>query len=234
MPHALPDNGKIRTAVVTGGHSFQVPPFYELFRSMPEVDFYPQALDEFTSDRQLASAYDVVLFYTMHRFTPGQELPWYQKELFRTLDELGRENQGLGVLHHALVAFPEWPLWSELVGIPDRAAITPHFNQVLTVEVADPAHPITQGIPDRWTLQDETYVMEEADPSRGNHALLTTPHEPSMRTLAWTRTFRESRVFCYQSGHDYQAFDDAHFRRVVSNAIGWLARRDSGPRTDPR
>src|SRR5207247_7133559 len=33
MPHTLPNNGKIRTAVVTGGHSFQVPPFYEVFRS---------------------------------------------------------------------------------------------------------------------------------------------------------------------------------------------------------
>src|SRR5262249_12634231 len=122
----------------------------------------------------------------------------------------------------------------ELVGISDRAGITPHFNQVLTVEAADPAHPIAQGVPDRWTLHDETYVMEEADPSRGNHLLLTTTHEPSMRTLAWTRTFRDSRVFCYQSGHDYQAFDDATFRRVVENAIHWLARRDPKPRADPR
>ena len=88
MPHALPDNGKIRTAVVTGGHPFQVPPFHALFRSLPDVDFYPQSLDEFTADRALAGAYDVVLFYTMHRFAPGDELPWYQKNLFRTLEEL--------------------------------------------------------------------------------------------------------------------------------------------------
>jgi type 1 glutamine amidotransferase len=226
MPHALPENGKIRTAVVTGGHSFQVPPFYEVFRSLPEVDFYPQALDEFTADRELAEAYDVVLFYTMHRFAPGAELPWYQKGIFQTLEELGTRPQGIGVLHHALVAFPEWPLWSELVGIADRTSVKPHFDQTLTVEVADPAHPITREVPARWTLQDETYVMEEADPGRGNHPLLTTSHEPSIRTLAWTRVFRQSRVFCYQSGHDYHAFDDANFRRVVGNAIRWLARRE--------
>lgn len=225
MPHALPDNGKIRTAVVTGGHPFQVPPFHALFRSLPDVDYYPQSLDEFTADRALAGAYDVVLFYTMHRFSPGDELPWYQKNLFRTLEELGRAAQGIGVLHHALVAFPEWPLWTELVGIPDRGAITPHFEQDLTVEVADPEHPITRDLPARWPLHDETYVMAEADPKLGNHLLLTTAHEPSMRTLAWSRTFRESRVFCYQSGHDFQAFDDANFRRVISNALYWLARR---------
>jgi uncharacterized protein len=226
MPHALPDNGKIHTAVVTGGHPFPVPPFIELFRSMSEVDFYPQALDEFTADRKVAPAYDVVLFYTMHRFAPDDALPWYQKELFHTLGELGRETQGIGVLHHSLVAFPEWPLWTELVGIANRTGITPHFNQSLTVEVADPEHPIAHGIPARWTLHDETYVMEEAEPGRGNHPLLTTPHEASMKTLAWTRTFRESRVFCWQSGHDHQAFDDPHFRQVMNNAIHWLARRD--------
>jgi type 1 glutamine amidotransferase len=225
MPHALPENGKIRTAVVTGGHSFQVPPFLELFRSMPAVDAYPQSLDEFTADRRLAFAYDVVLFYTMHRFRPGDELPWYQKEIFRTLEELGAATQGICVLHHALVAFPEWPLWSELVGITNRTGITPHFNQTLTVEVADPAHPITQGIPARWILHDETYGMADADPQQGNHLVLTTAHEPSMRTLAWTRTFRDSRVFCYQSGHDDHAFDDTNFRRVMSNALHWLARR---------
>lgn len=225
MPHALPDNGMIRTAVVTGGHSFQVPPFYEVFRSLPEVDFYPQALDEFTADRKLAGAYDVVLFYTMHRFAPGADLPWYQKEIFRTLEELGSKTQGIGVLHHSLVAFPEWPLWSELVGIEERTGITPHFNQELTVAVADDAHPITRGIPPRWTLRDETYTMAEADPARGNAPLLVTDHEASMRTLAWTRSFRDSRVFCWQSGHDYEAFDNPIFRQLMGNAIHWLAGR---------
>jgi type 1 glutamine amidotransferase len=226
MPHALPENGKIRTAVVTGGHSFQVPPFLDLFRSIPAVDAYPQSLDEFTADRRLAGAYDVVLFYTMHRFHRDAELPWYQKEIFRTLEEMGSASQGICVLHHSLVAFPEWPLWSDLVGISNRSGITPHFDQTLTVEVADPAHPLVRNLPAQWTLHDETYVMEEADPIRGNHLLLTTPHETSMKTLAWTRAFRDSRVFCYQSGHDYHAFDDPNFRRVVSNALHWLAHRD--------
>ena len=227
MPHPLlPGNGKIRTAVVTGGHPFEVPPFYEVFRSLPEVDFYPQALDEFTADGELAGAYDVAVFYTMHRFAPGDDLPWYQKNVFKTLGELGGGAQGICVLHHALLAFPQWPLWSELVGIEDRSGITPHFGQTLTVEAADPEHPITQGLPARWTLRDETYVMAEADPAGGNHLLLTTRHQPSMRTLAWTWTFRRSRVFWWESGHDYQAFADPNFRRIMGIALRWLARRE--------
>jgi len=43
-----------------------------------------------------------------------------------------------------------------------------------------------------------------------------------MHGIAWTRTFRESRVFCLQSGHDSEAFADANFRRILANAIQWL------------
>jgi uncharacterized protein len=224
MPHALPENGLIRTAVVTGGHAFQVPPFYEVFRAMPEVDFYPQALDEFTFDAELATAYDVVVFYHMHRFKPGDELPWYQGNMFKTLERLGTTPQGILMLHHSLVAFQEWPFWSEVIGMGDRTMRSFHMGQEVHVEVADPEHPVTRGLTP-WTMTDETYRMPDADPADGNTILLTTSHDPSARTLAWARTFRESRVLCYQAGHDFMAFDDPNFRAVVHNGIRWLARR---------
>lgn len=211
----------MQLAVVTGGHTFQVPPFYELFRELPGVDFYPQSLDEFTADENLAAAYDVVLFYTMHQFARDASLPWYQAKIFSTLEKLGRRGQGLFVLHHSLVAFPEWPLWTELVGIENRGEIDTYFNQPIPVEVADTSHPITQGI-ENWTLTDETYAMASPRPEDGNHILLTTTHPQSMQALAWTRTFRDSRVFCYQSGHDYQTYEDANFRRILQNALAWL------------
>jgi hypothetical protein len=224
MPNTLPANGKIQLAVVTGGHTFQVPPFYELFRNLPDVDFYPQALDEFTANDKLASAYHVVLFYTMHQFKPDAELPWYQAKIFSTLEQLGNQNQGIGVLHHSLVAFPEWPLWSELVGIENRRNITPHFRQQIPLHIEDQSHPIMQGIED-WTLLDETYDMNSAHEADGNRVLLTSSHPHSMTTIAWTRTFRDSRVFCWQSGHDYHTFEDANYRQMMHNAIRWLAAR---------
>ena len=39
---------KIKTAVITGHHPFDVPAFYGAFRSMPEIDFYPQHMEEFS------------------------------------------------------------------------------------------------------------------------------------------------------------------------------------------
>jgi uncharacterized protein len=209
---------QLKVAVVTGGHPFDVPAFEQAFRTMPSVDFYLQSLDDFTYGPEKAAAYDVVVFYTMHRLRPGQELPWYQKNLFSTLETLGATPQGIIVLHHALVAFLEWPLWSELVGIADRAS-NYHFGEPVTTSIAA-EHPITTGL-EPWTMADETYTMNEPQTEDGNTALLTTDHPQSLKTLAWTRRFRKSRVFCYQSGHDARAFENASFRRVLERGILW-------------
>lgn len=224
MSELLPSTGNIRLALVTGGHSFQVPPLYQVFRHLSDVDFYPQAIDEFTAEPEIAAAYDVVLFYTMHCFQPGDELPWYQGKLFSTLEQLGHKNQGIGILHHSLVAFPQWSFWSELVGITERETIAAYCGETVSTHVQDAQHPITQGITS-WIMRDETYQMAEPDEDGSNHILLTTNHPKSMKALAWTRTFRGSRVFCYQAGHDAAAFGDSNFQRVQHNALRWLAHR---------
>jgi hypothetical protein len=95
----------VKLAVVTGGHTYDVRAFEHVFRAMENVDFYVQSLDDFTASPKAAAEYDVVLFYTMHRFSPGQALPWYQKNVFSTLETLGSTPQGIVLLHHSLVAF---------------------------------------------------------------------------------------------------------------------------------
>lgn len=207
-------------AVVTGGHTFDVRAFQHVFEAMENVDFYVQSMDDFTSAPDAAAQYDVVLFYNMHGFKPGQELPWYQRNIFSTLENLGTTKQGIVVLHHALLAFKEWPLWSELVGIEART-FGYHHGDPVTAHVAA-QHPITEGL-ESWTMPDETYTM--ADAGAGNEILLTTDHAQSMKTLGWTRQFRQSRVFCYQPGHDARAFNDANFRRVVERGVKWTANR---------
>jgi type 1 glutamine amidotransferase len=73
---------------------------------------------------------------------------------------------------------------------------------------------------------DEIYTIDEPGPD--NHLLLTTDHPKSMRSIAWTRTFGQARVFCYQSGHDAHAFDNPHFRTVLARGLAWVRGRESG------
>ena len=42
-----------------------------------------------------------------------------------------------------------------------------------------------------------------------------------IRKIAWTREFRDSRVFCYASGHDNAVYADENFRKIMHQAIRW-------------
>ena len=105
------------------------------------------------------------------------------------LESLGAPRPGIVVLHHSLLAFPGWSIWDEIVGLSDRSLAEYAHDEPIRCTIADPAHPICAGLSD-WTLTDETYLM--ADAGGDNHILLTTDHPRSMRTLAWTRTFRQA------------------------------------------
>ena len=206
---------KIKTAVITGQHAFDVPAFHALFRSLDQVDFYLQDLGNLAADTErVLDQYDVFLFYNMHRTTP-------EGKVKAALERLGTTAQGVFILHHALLAFREWPFWSNLCGIEDRSFEYFH-DQTLDVDVIDSEHPITRGMTS-WTMIDETYLMNDA--SEESHVLLTVDHPKSMRTIAWTRQFGNARVFCCESGHDRQTFIDPHFQQVLSRGLQWVAGR---------
>ena len=214
----------LTVAVVTGGHSFDTKEFHWLFRSIPGVDAYIQSLENWcTAKPPVRASYDVVVFYLMTREGPTDEgLPPHSGKQLTALQELGSEEQGIIVLHHALLAFLKWPNWNELVGIENRKS-NYHWNGPVKTEVSDATHPITRGLPASWELNDESYTMNE--PSGPNvQVLLTTRHEPSMKTLGWTNRYKNSRVFCYQSGHGAPVYADANFREVLTRAIHWVAK----------
>jgi type 1 glutamine amidotransferase len=155
--------------------------------------------------------------------TPTDDgLPWYAGTPLTALTELGETEQGLVVLHHAILAYPEWPLWSEIVGIADRD-FDYHIGETVQSQIANPDHPITAGI-DPWTMVDETYEMPDA--GEGSEVLITYDHPKSMKSIAWTRRHRNARVFCYEAGHDDNTYSDESFQEVLRRGILWSAGRN--------
>ena len=212
----------IQVAVVTGRHPFDVVGLAELFRRLDGIDAYIQHMEDFAADvAQHREKFDVVLYYNMHGEAPSGEVPWYDKSIREEPEKLGATTQGIFVLHHALLAYLDWPLWSQLVGMEDRS-FGFHHDQTLMVRNERPDHPITQELSD-WEMVDETYTM--ADPGSDCEVLLTADHPKSMRVLAWTRHYRNSRVFCFQSGHDNQTWVHPSFREVVHRGLLWCAQR---------
>lgn len=212
----------VKVAVITGGHAFDVIGFHKLFRGLAGVDTYIQHMDDFAASKEtVRDSYDAVLFYFFLQDGPTDDHPWYAGKHKSVLQHLGQTEQGIVVLHHALLAYPKWDVWSDIVGIADRS-FSYHHGETVPVTIAKTDHPITQGLHD-WEMIDETYAMAGA--GNGSEILLTTTHPKSMPTLAWTRAYRNARVFCLESGHDNDTFVNASFQTVLARGIRWTARK---------
>jgi trehalose utilization protein len=213
-PAAAPA-GPVKLVVVTGGHGYDVPNFEKLFQSLAGIQTTFQTMEQFVaSPVSVRDGYDVVLFYHMLMPTP-------QDPAKAALEHLGSTPQGVLVLHHALLAYPQWSVWTDLMGIADRK-FGYHHDQKLHVNVVNTQHPITRGLAS-WDMIDETYTMASA--GEGSEVLLTTDHPKSMKTLGWARQYKQSRVFCLESGHDNQTWADPSFREVLRRGLLWCARR---------
>jgi len=198
----------LKCAVITGGHGHDVLHLHRFFRGLPDVDAYVQHMDDFASAR--ASARD--------SYDGG---PWYSGRPKTAWEHLGETEQGIVILHHAILAYPQWPVRNQKVGIQDRS-FDHHPEQILRVEIANSDHPITTGL-HAWEMADETYMMDE--PGADSDILSTADHPKSMSAIAWTRLHKRARVFCFQSGHDNLTWSNPNFGALVSRGIQWAAPR---------
>jgi type 1 glutamine amidotransferase len=185
-------------------------------------DFYLQDMDNFSVNWEaMRDRWDVVLFYNMNMNDPQPDGPDFVPCWRTMIDTIGENGNGVFLLHHSLLSWPQDQTWSNLVGIADRR-FGYYPDQDAAIGVAAPDHPITRGLGD-FTIHDETYTME--DPGGDSEVLLTTEHSPSMSSIAWTRNHKNSKVFCLQLGHDDQAWSNPAFRTIVDRGIKWLAGR---------
>ncbi len=89
------------------------------------------------------------------------------------------------------------------------------------VTITDGDHPVTEGIED-FEVFDEPY---QVDCDEDDVRVLARMDHPELTDypIVWVRGHGEGRV-CYSSiGHTPEAFENEMYRRLLSNAICWLA-----------
>jgi type 1 glutamine amidotransferase len=168
---------RVRVAVVTKGHPFDAPAFFEVFDSMEDVDWthveHPEALELVEPER--ASDFDVFVMYDMPGITfTGSDPPaefheppdGYPEKFCALLDD----GKGMVFLHHAIAGWPAWDGYAEIVGgrfhyqpavlagvaYPDSGY---RHDVTHTVEVLDPTHPIVAGVGASFEITDELYLF---------------------------------------------------------------------------
>jgi uncharacterized protein len=216
---------KIRVLLVHGGHDFQTNQFMQLFKDNPEITFraveHPRAHEWLKQEP--ARQYDVLVCYDM-----WQDI---SDEAKANLISRLKDGKGLVSLHHNLGGYQQWDEYVKIIGGKyqmkkwidngvEKPGSTYKHDVTFRVRVADPDHPVTKGVKD-FTILDETYGGFQVLP--GNHVLLTTEEPTSGPVVAWAKTYEAARVVCIQLGHDQHAYKHPEFRKLVGQAIRWVA-----------
>lgn len=215
-------NDKLQIAVLVENHPYDVVGFQKMLDSLPNCECYVQPIDLFVQDEVNKTNYDVVMWYNMNWDAPAADsvIRKYME------NEIGNTKQGIVLLHHALLTFQDWDVYTEVCGLRHRGAgglFKFTQNQTVRETIVEETHPITKNL-SGFSIVDETYTIGEPE-EPGNTILITTDHETSIKNLAWTRQYKNSRVFCYASGHDNKVYADENFQHVVYNGLLWAAGR---------
>ncbi len=216
----------LRLLVVTGGHDYEEAAFDRVFNEMENVSWSHVRFGQDAEAKlkpESEGSYDVAVFYDMHQTHESHYQDWLK------VLEKGKPTV---FLHHALGSYVNWDRYGEIVG--GRAnfgrnlvswAPNTKFQHDVTfrVHIADPKHPITQGLHD-FEILDETYNHFAVNP--GVHVLLTTDHPTSGKILGWTHRYKNSPIVYLQLGHGSSAYNNSNFRTLLTRSIRWAADQD--------
>lgn len=225
---AAADDTKLRVLLFTGGHDFEQPQFFQLFKDNPEIVFtaveHPHAHAYLRPEA--AAKFDVLVVYDMH-----QEIT---DEAKADLQQWFKAGKGMVTLHHSVANYQNWGEYEKILGgryylskktvrgVEKARSIYQHGVK-FTVNIADPAHPVTQGLRD-FEILDETYNLFDVAPT--SKPLLTTKEKTSAPVIGWSNQYEKGRIVYFQLGHDHFAYENPGYRKLVAQAIRWVAARE--------
>ncbi len=215
--------GQKKILLITGGHDFEEVAFYAMFKSFDEISFdtiSQPAANALLTNETAMKKYDCLVYYDMVQdMTDEQKEAWIQ---------LLKKGKGMVFLHHSLVSYQAWPEFRKIIGgkyllEPEgsNSKSTYRHDVDFTIHVVDKAHPVCAGVAD-FEIHDEVYGSYLVNTSVT--PLLKTDHPESTPLVGWCQQYEKSRIVYLQLGHDHFAYENENYRRLVVNAIRWVAK----------
>lgn len=213
----------LKVLVITGGHAYDTTDFVDLFLSLDNIDF--DTVIQPHANRMIATGgameYDVLVFYDM-----WEEITQDQKAGYLSLLDSGK---GMVFLHHALVSYQQWDEFESIVGGKFYSWKKEYNHEkpsgfkhdiLIDVEVLDKHHPVTHNVKD-FKIHDEGYtnisVLEDVTLLLENDHLACHPY------TGWTHVYDQSKIVYLLHGHDRKAYENKSFRKILQNAIAFVA-----------
>lgn len=212
----------VKIMLVTGGHAFDTIQFFDMFDALQGVEY--EHFQQPKANQRIAAGktgdYDVLVFYDM----------WQGIGEFEKLTYLKLTNEGKPMLflHHAIVSYQDWPEFEKILGgkYVEKARGVPveeqsnYEHDVWVYSKVENITPVTKGFGE-LRFFDEIYgnvrISDNVVP------LLKTRHPKSMEIIAWENRYNNSKIVYIQPGHDYRTFGEESYRKLLTQAIHYLA-----------
>jgi type 1 glutamine amidotransferase len=200
----------IKTLVFAGG---KIHDFHGCGQAIREAlaekpDQFELSYVEDDLDRLVAHlpGHDLLVFY----YTIGEITDAQKNALFGWI----ASGKGYVGIHSAADSFRDCPEYRAMVG--GYFVTHPRYRDY-QVSVADPAHPITEGLVE-FMVTDEQYILDY-DPRV--HVLATALHQGAAKPVAWIKPWGSGRVFYLALGHDAPACRHEIFRLLLQRGAAW-------------
>ena len=183
-------------------------------------------------DEAYLAAHDlfVQVNYPPYRWTPVAEAAFRKAMETGTIGWVG--------FHHASLlgkfdGFEMSPFFHQFMGKIVFKSYIPDFATG-TVRVEDAAHPVLQGLPAAFPIENDEWYTYDRSPRPDVHVLANVDESSYLpaRTVKmgdhpviWTNPTFKGRNVYFQFGHKAELFESDAFKRLFLNAIRWAAAR---------
>ena len=249
--------------LITKGHPFDKGAFFSMMDGLAfDYTHVEQPLAEAILSPDHCRDYDALVFYDMPGIRFGEGAPQFvppTATFVENFTALLNEGKGMVFLHHAIAGWPAWEGYADTLGgrflyLPQtlrgkQRQDSGYRHQVThEITVASKAHPVTEGVPETFSMTDELYLFEvfedeveplltsnysfdEAHFYSASQAVIDKKmfsndgwrHDPGSNLVGWTKQVAESRLVYLQGGDDPVAYASPEYQRLIQNAVYWVA-----------
>lgn len=145
-----------------------------------------------------------------------------------------RDGGGLVALHTTPICFDDWAGWGDIVGGAWRWGVSSHppGGPVRADVVGD--HPVVAGIGPTVELDDEVYGDLDVRDGVDVLAVARRHDDDDEQPVIWVHRYGAGRVVFDCFGHDVSSIDNATNRRIIAQAIDWVADARAEMRSEVR
>ena len=256
----------LKILVSVKGHPFDRNAFAAVFEDMEgiQASFVDQPAAGRLMNPEAMAGFEALVLYDMPGIDflatgdkPAVVAP--EASVKSGLEALLTQGKGVVALHHAIAGWPDWPEYAEWLGgrflykpapLRGRPCLDSGYRHDVDyhAEVADPIHPIFDGVPGSFPMKDELYLYEvfeeEVQPLlRARHTFVRDGfysahnavakgkmfsndgwvHPAGSNLIGWTKRAINSPLVYLQPGDGLETYTNPHFRRIARNAIHWVA-----------